>query len=799
MLRPGLTVLALALGVAVGAQAPAPASAVIDAPQLLRDLEILSADDMEGRQAGTPGGEKARAYVVARFKASGLQPFGASFEQPFTFTGGRSGAQAERRGVNVVGRIAGTTTPGRFIVITAHYDHIGVRNGQVFNGADDNASGTAALFALAKHFTANRPAHSLIFAALDAEESGLRGARAFVAAPPVDASSIVLNVNMDMIGRDPKDLLYVVGTYRQPFLKPYIERIAARAPVTLVMGHDDPTQKTVENWTNSSDHRAFCEAKIPCLYFGVEDFENHHRATDDYATMTHGFYVRAVETMVLAVKEFDASLEAIANAAGRGGVTAAGTATAVEDARPGQQTGDPVEIAVPGGKVAGTLLMPAAATGKVPAALIIAGSGPTDRDGNSALAGRNDSLRRLAEALADAGVASLRYDKRGLGGSAVSGLSEADLRFETFVQDAASWVSFLRNDPRVSTITVLGHSEGALIGMLAARAARADGFVSIAGPGQRASDLLRAQLTPQLAALPELAAASEAVLASLEAGETTTALPALPALAQLFRPSVQPYLISWFTYRPTEAIARLAVPVLIVQGTTDIQVPVTEAEALGRAKPDARLTIVPGMNHVLKLASDPTQQRASYGDPSLPIAPALAEAMTGFVRAVDRAPQPRRPPGQRLSLRDTVVASIGGALLGIEYGRPSKRGREIWGALVPWGRSWMPGADESTTFTTNRTLQLGTLVVPPGDYSIYTRPEADGTTLILNRDTGQFHTVYRAGRDLGRVPMTRRPLERPVERLTFALEATAAGGVLELLWDDRGYSAPFTVTTSAGR
>jgi pimeloyl-ACP methyl ester carboxylesterase len=737
---------------------------------------------------GTPGGEKARAYVVERFKAAGLQPFGGAFTHTFTFTGGRGGAATERSGVNVIGRIAGTRTPDRYIVITAHYDHIGVRNGEVFNGADDNASGTAALFALAKHFAASRPAHSLIFAALDGEEAGLRGARAFVAAPPVDLSAMLLNVNMDMIGRDAKDLLYVSGTHQQPYLKPFIERIASRAPVKLVMGHDNPEQKNVENWMGSSDHRAFCDVKIPCLYFGVEDFENHHRASDDYATMTHGFYVRAVETLVAAVKEFDASLDVIAKASGRGTSPASAA-----------QVGEPVELAVPGGKVAGTLLVPADATGKMPAALIIAGSGPTDRDGNSAIAGKTDSLKLLAESLAAAGIASLRYDKRGLGASVVAGLNEADLRFATFVQDAASWVSFLRNDPRVSTITVIGHSEGALIGMLAARASRADAYVSIAGPSGRASDLIRAQLKPQLAALPEVAASAEAVLASLDAGRTTTSLPAVPALALLFRPSVQPYLVSWFKYRPAEEIARLTTPALIVQGTTDLQVPAGEAEALGRARPDAKVAMIDGMNHVLKTVADPATQKASYSDPSLPIAPALTEAVTTFVRSLEGpgARLPRRPPGKRVSMRDSVFVDAGAVRVGIEYGRPSKRGRQIWGALVPWGRWWMPGADEATTLSISHAILLADLAVPAGDYTIYTMPTADRVSLILNQEVGVFHTVYRPARDLGRVPMTMRTLDQPVERLTLAVEPTPEGGRFTLSWDDREYAVPFTVTPSA--
>jgi Zn-dependent M28 family amino/carboxypeptidase len=286
-----------------------PKSDLIDAPALLHDLQVLSADDMQGRQVGTPGGEKARAYVLERFKASGIAPLGEALTASFTFAG-RGANAAERTGVNVIGRIDGTGQPRRYIVISAHYDHIGVRNDVVFNGADDNASGTAALFALGKYFSTHKPANSLLFVAFDGEEAGLRGARAFVAKPPVDASTIVINLNMDMIGRDPNDLLYVVGTRQQPFLKPFIERIAAKAPVKLVMGHDDPNEK--ENWTGDSDHAAFCQAKIPCLYFGVEDFDQHHKATDDYETMTLGFYVRAVETMVQAVREFDANLDAVA-------------------------------------------------------------------------------------------------------------------------------------------------------------------------------------------------------------------------------------------------------------------------------------------------------------------------------------------------------------------------------------------------------------------------------------------------------------------------------------------------------
>jgi Zn-dependent M28 family amino/carboxypeptidase len=302
--------------VATAATQTARKSALIDSLALLRDLQVLSADDMQGRQIGTPGGAKAREYVLKRFTASGVEPFAdaeSAYTSPFTYSAsGGDVVGGVVRGVNVTGHIDGTAQPARYIVVSAHYDHIGVRNGQVFHGADDNASGTAALFALAKYFNTHRPQHSLIFVAFDGEEAGLRGSRAFVAHPPVDLSSIVMNVNMDMIGRDPAEKLFAVGTFLNPFLKPYLEHVAASAPVKLLLGHDDPNQKNVEDWTKDSDHWAFQQAKIPAIYLGDEDFDQHHKATDDYETMAYNFFIGASETALAVVKEFDANLDAIA-------------------------------------------------------------------------------------------------------------------------------------------------------------------------------------------------------------------------------------------------------------------------------------------------------------------------------------------------------------------------------------------------------------------------------------------------------------------------------------------------------
>ena len=200
----------------------------------IEDIRILSADDMQGRAPGTPGSEKARSYIVSRFARIGLSPIGDTFEQPFEFAK-RDGTKL--RGVNLVARIKGTR-PGKAMVVSAHYDHLGVRNGEIYNGADDNASGVAGLLAVAEAFKAKRPKHDVIFAVVDAEESGLRGAKAFAAAPPVPLESIALDVNFDMLSKNAKNELYVSGASPFPFLKPILVKVAATAKVTLKLGHD---------------------------------------------------------------------------------------------------------------------------------------------------------------------------------------------------------------------------------------------------------------------------------------------------------------------------------------------------------------------------------------------------------------------------------------------------------------------------------------------------------------------------------------------------------------------------------
>ncbi|HSK21477.1 MAG TPA: M28 family peptidase [Longimicrobiales bacterium] len=300
----------LAVTVLVAACAPSNASldtaplatAAIDSVRLMHDIGVLAHDSMEGRLVGTPGNARARAFIERSFRERGLQPAGSSsYLHPFDIQ--RDDATIE--GVNIIGQVTGTAQPSQYIVVTAHYDHVGVRDGEIYNGADDNASGTAALLALADYFTRNRPRHTLIFAALDAEEGGLRGARAFVESPPVPLQSIVLNINMDMVGRNDAGELYVAGTAHYPQLLPFVEEVARNAEVTLIPGHDRPGARPSDDWTTASDHAAFHRAGIPFLYFGVEDHPDYHRPTDEMSGIQPGFYPRAVRTVLSAVRLLD--------------------------------------------------------------------------------------------------------------------------------------------------------------------------------------------------------------------------------------------------------------------------------------------------------------------------------------------------------------------------------------------------------------------------------------------------------------------------------------------------------------
>jgi pimeloyl-ACP methyl ester carboxylesterase len=280
------------------------------------------------------------------------------------------------------------------------------------------------------------------------------------------------------------------------------------------------------------------------------------------------------------------------------------------------------------GTLEGTLLLPAGC-GPQPVALVIAGSGPTNRDGDQAggLSARPYAL--LAQALAADGVGTLRYDKAGIGKSAKAAPAESEMRFEMGADDAALFVEALRADPRVGPITIVGHSEGSLVGMLAAARAPVDAYASVAGAGRPIAEVLREQLAKNLGDATLLAQAN-AILDSLAKGQTVADVPS--ALQALFRPSVQGYLISWMAYDPADEIARLGTRrLLVAQGTTDIQVDVEDARRLSAARPDAALLLVEGMNHVLKAAdASSASQNAAYTDPSRPIVPELVTALASL-------------------------------------------------------------------------------------------------------------------------------------------------------------------------
>jgi Zn-dependent M28 family amino/carboxypeptidase len=294
---------------ASGPQVDRAATTAVDSGRVLADLQFLASPELAGRATGTEGSRQAREYIRAHFIEAGLEPTGDDWYQRFTITPAAGATPLE--GVNVIGMVRGTERPDQFIVLTAHYDHLGVRNGQIFHGADDNASGTAALLEMARHFAAHPPEGSILFVATDAEEIGLRGARAFVADPPVPLASILLNVNMDMISRSEAGELYAAGTYHSPDLIPLVEATARRADITLLRGYDRPDRGPRGDWTMLSDHGAFHEVGIPFIYFGVEDHADYHRPTDTFERIDPAFFVRAVQSVLDFVEEADRNPEVL--------------------------------------------------------------------------------------------------------------------------------------------------------------------------------------------------------------------------------------------------------------------------------------------------------------------------------------------------------------------------------------------------------------------------------------------------------------------------------------------------------
>lgn len=271
--------------------------------RLMHDLGVLAHDSMGGRAPGSEGAERARVHLRRRLQALGLEV------REDTFTVRRRSGDAPM-GVNLRVSVPGLSLPEKALVLTAHYDHLGTRDGVVYNGADDNASGTAALLELARDLVASPPEHTMVLLFLDAEEGGLQGARHYVADPAVPLAATVAAVNLDMVAHA-DSVLWVAGTWPWPGLRPMVEAVRPSPPVQLRFGHDTPQDTGADDWVGASDHAAFHAEGIPFVYFGVADHPDYHRPTDDVERIDAGFFAAAVETIRRVVRTLDAELRGV--------------------------------------------------------------------------------------------------------------------------------------------------------------------------------------------------------------------------------------------------------------------------------------------------------------------------------------------------------------------------------------------------------------------------------------------------------------------------------------------------------
>jgi Zn-dependent M28 family amino/carboxypeptidase len=305
-------ILAAGILAACGNPSDENAQATESAPDsTVQTLEYLSSDLLGGRRTGEPGNLLAQDHIIERLSAIGVAPWSGGYRHPFNFvTTTQEGDETAWSGTNIVGLIEGVGANPSTIVISAHYDHVGTRGDEVFNGADDNASGVAGLLAVAEEFKTKAPQNNILVVFFDAEELGLRGARAFIEMPEVTAVKPALNINFDMISRSDKDELYAAGAFHTPALGPILKSVADEAPVKLKMGHDDPALGS-NDWTSQSDQGPFHQAGIPFVYFGVEDHPHYHRPSDDFATVPIDFFKRSVETVKMAARTLDSRLAEI--------------------------------------------------------------------------------------------------------------------------------------------------------------------------------------------------------------------------------------------------------------------------------------------------------------------------------------------------------------------------------------------------------------------------------------------------------------------------------------------------------
>lgn len=278
----------------------------------------------------------------------------------------------------------------------------------------------------------------------------------------------------------------------------------------------------------------------------------------------------------------------------------------------------------------GTLIIAGSAKKKHPVILLQPRSGPTDRNGNNPLGVSANSYRLLAEALAKKNISTLLIDKRGIAKSASAGKSEKDLRFAMYADDLAAWANLIRKEKKFSRIIIAGHSEGSLLAMLAAQAVKPDAYISLEGAGRSIDKILVSQVSKQL---PAATKAVDSLLTRLKAGQKLDSVP--PYLFSILRPSVQPYMASWMKYDPCEELKKLTCPVLIMQGTTDIQTEEIEGQTLKSCVPKAEYVLMKGMNHILKDApADMQKNIKTYSDPTLPLSAGLVESIEHFVKKI---------------------------------------------------------------------------------------------------------------------------------------------------------------------
>jgi Zn-dependent M28 family amino/carboxypeptidase len=266
----------------------------IDKNQLIKDITYLSSPKLEGRATLSDGNRLAQAYLIERFQSLGMTSQFQNFMQYFTMKGGRR-TQDNHNPANIIGFIPGIETD-TLIVVMAHYDHLGKKGNNVFLGADDNASGTAALLALASHFSIHRPKHSFLFAALDAEELGLLGSKALLSDFPFPLDLVKVVINMDMISRSEENRLYAVGSRHYPQLKKYLLPVKANSTIDIYLGNDGGVGE--KDWSNASDHGPFHANGVPFIYFGVDDHEDYHKPTDTVDRIDPVFYAKATQAIL---------------------------------------------------------------------------------------------------------------------------------------------------------------------------------------------------------------------------------------------------------------------------------------------------------------------------------------------------------------------------------------------------------------------------------------------------------------------------------------------------------------------